>query len=124
MTRENENYQTMKTIFREITDYDLRERKGGRFVFDFYITQKSKETDIDALDLSVRAYHGLKRAGYNTIGELAEAICSGTDIRRIRNCGSKSYSEIMERLFLYNLSNVSESRREKYISDTVARNRQ
>ena len=123
MTEKSENYREMKKIFKSIADYDLHERKGGRFVFHFYFTRSIRETDISALELSVRAYNGLKRAGYHTVGDLAEAICSGTDIRKIRNCGLKSYSEIMEKLFLYNLANIPEAKREKYIIDMVQKNR-
>ncbi|WP_026528393.1 DNA-directed RNA polymerase subunit alpha C-terminal domain-containing protein [Butyrivibrio sp. VCD2006] len=64
----------------------------------------------EALDLGVRAYNSLKRAGYSTIGELAEAIAEGTEIAKIRNCGAKSCREIMEKLFLYQYTKLQEKR--------------
>ncbi len=80
------------------------------------------ETPIEALDLGVRAYNSLKRAGYSTIGELAEAIASGTDISRIRNCGSKSRREIMEKLCLYQYSVLPQEKKNKYIMEVMELN--
>lgn len=49
---------------------------------------------ITELDLSVRAYNCLKRAGIDTFGDL----CSLTDakVQRLRNLGMKSYREICD----------------------------
>lgn len=123
MTKQNEKYGMMKEIFNSIEGVDLHEKKSGRFYYTMHLTPKMEEADIEALDLGVRAYNGLKRAGYNTVGQLVAAITSGEDIRRIRNCGVKSYSEIMERLFLYNLVNIQEGKREQFILDTIEKNR-
>ena len=123
MTKQNEKYGMMKEIFNSIEGVDLHEKKRGRFYYTLHLTPKMEEADIEALDLGVRAYNGLKRAGYNTVGQLVAGITSGEDIRRIRNCGVKSYSEIMERLFLYNLVNIQEGKREQFILDTIEKNR-
>lgn len=123
MTKQNEKYGMMKEIFNSIEGVDLHEKKSGRFYYTMHLTPKMEEADIEALDLGVRAYNGLKRAGYNTVGQLVAGITSGEDIRRIRNCGVKSYSEIMERLFLYNLVNIQEGKREQFILDTIEKNR-
>ncbi len=123
MTNQSEKYGMMKEIFNSIDGVDLHEKKSGRFYYTMHLTPKMEEADIEVLDFGVRAYHGLKRAGYNTVGELVAAIIGGEDIRKIRNCGAKSYSEIMERLFLYNLANIPETRREAFILETVEKNR-
>lgn len=122
MTKQNENYGVMNEIFNSIEGVDLHEKKSGRFYYTMHLTAKLEEADIEVLDLGVRAYHGLKRAGFNTVGELVKAISGGEDIRRIRNCGAKSYSEIMERLFLYNLFNIPEGKREQFILETIEKN--
>ncbi|MCR4598430.1 MAG: hypothetical protein K5678_05290 [Acetatifactor sp.] len=57
------------------------------------------DTSLEALDLGVRAYNSLKRAGYNTIGDVVDAISSGSDLKSIRNCGKTCVREIMEHLF-------------------------
>ena len=74
------------------------------------------------MDLGVRSYNSLKRAGYSNIGELAEAIASGTDISKIRNCGAKSRREIMEKLCLYQYSVLPQEKRAKYILEVVQMN--
>ena len=51
---------------------------------------------IDELDLTVRSYHCLKRAGINTVGELTEK--SEEDMIKVRNLGRKSLKEIKEKL--------------------------
>ena len=51
---------------------------------------------IDELDLSVRSYNCLKRAGLNTVAELAAK--SEEDMIKVRNLGRKSLKEIKEKL--------------------------
>lgn len=61
-------------------------------------TQKEKklEMTIEELDLSVRSYNCLKRAGINTVQELTEK--SEADMMRVRNLGRKSLVEVKEKL--------------------------
>ena len=60
-------------------------------------TQNRKlEMTIDELDLSVRSYNCLKRAGLNTVAELAAK--SEEDMMKVRNLGRKSLKEIKEKL--------------------------
>ena len=54
------------------------------------------EMTIDELDLSVRSYNCLKRAGLNTVAELAAK--SEEDMMKVRNLGRKSLKEIKEKL--------------------------
>jgi DNA-directed RNA polymerase alpha subunit len=114
--------QTLSQIIEQITGDRVHEKKGGKFFFKIHLNSKMSETPIEALDLGVRAYNSLKRAGYATIGNLAEAIASGTEISKIRNCGSKSCREIMEKLFLYQYSCIPKEKRSKYILEVVEMN--
>lgn len=123
MTKNVGTYETMKSIFNSVEGVDLHEKKGGRFYYTMHLSPKMEKEDIDALELSVRATNGLRRANIHTVGELAIRISQGEDIRRIRNCGSKSYSEIMEKLFMFNLVNMPEKRRKQYILDTIEKNK-
>ena len=54
------------------------------------------EMTIDELDLSVRSYNCLKRAGLNTVAELTAK--SEEDMIKVRNLGRKSLKEIKEKL--------------------------
>ncbi|MBQ6550211.1 MAG: DNA-directed RNA polymerase subunit alpha [Lachnospiraceae bacterium] len=59
-------------------------------------SQKKMEMNIDELELSVRSYNCLKRAGINTVEEL----CSKTpeDMMKVRNLGRKSLDEVLAKL--------------------------
>lgn len=49
---------------------------------------------LDDINLSVRSYNCLKRAGINTVGELV--ALSEEELMRVRHLGKKSYKEAME----------------------------
>ncbi len=54
------------------------------------------DRSIEDLELSVRSFNCLKRAGINTIGELVAR--SAEDMMRMRNLGRKSLEEVEEKL--------------------------
>jgi DNA-directed RNA polymerase subunit alpha len=57
------------------------------------------ETAIEELDLSVRAYNCLKRAGLSKVGEILERMAQGDEeMLVIRNFGQKSLDEVKEAL--------------------------
>ncbi len=58
--------------------------------------EKVLEMTIEELDLSVRSYNCLKRAGINTVQELTER--SMDDMMKVRNLGKKSLEEVQEKL--------------------------
>ena len=57
---------------------------------------KTLEMSIEELELSVRSFNCLKRAGINTVQEL----CSKTpdEMMKVRNLGKKSLDEVLEKL--------------------------
>jgi len=65
-------------------------------------------TPISVLDLSVRAYHALKRVGADTVEELEWLSLpeNYSALEHIRNIGEKSLAEINERLSSYRRVNV------------------
>lgn len=63
------------------------------------IPSRVYDTAIEELELSVRAYNCLKRAGITKVGEVLERLQKGKDeILAIRNFGQKSLDELLERL--------------------------
>ena len=54
------------------------------------------EMNIDELELSVRSYNCLKRAGINTVEELINR--SSDDMMKVRNLGRKSLEEVLNKL--------------------------
>ena len=51
---------------------------------------------IEELDLSVRSYNCLKRAGINTVEDLIQK--TEDDMMKVRNLGKKSLEEVREKL--------------------------
>lgn len=58
--------------------------------------EKVLEMTIEELDLSVRSYNCLKRAGINTVEELTKR--SEDDMMKVRNLGKKSLDEVRQKL--------------------------
>ncbi len=58
--------------------------------------EKVLEMSIDELELSVRSYNCLKRAGINTVQELTNK--TSDDMMKVRNLGRKSLEEVLAKL--------------------------
>lgn len=58
--------------------------------------EKVLEMTIEELDLSVRSFNCLKRAGINTVGDLINK--SEDDMMKVRNLGKKSLEEVIYKL--------------------------
>ncbi len=58
--------------------------------------EKILETTIEDLDLSVRSFNCLKRAGINTVEDLIQK--SEEDMMKVRNLGRKSLEEVIHKL--------------------------
>ena len=58
--------------------------------------EKVLEMSIDELELSVRSYNCLKRAGINTVAELTNK--TSDDMMKVRNLGRKSLEEVLAKL--------------------------
>lgn len=71
-------------------------------------SQKVKvlETTIEELDLSVRSYNCLKRAGINTVQDLTAK--TENDMMKVRNLGRKSLEEVIAKLDAMELSLANE----------------
>ena len=73
-------------------------RKGYDSAVDSYKSSDNNSAEtmpIEMLDLSVRAYNALKRSGLNTVGEV---VRKGSQVKKLRNCGQRTYQEIVEAL--------------------------
>ena len=81
-------------IFVGLTD----EAQNAEIMIEKEEDQKEKvlEMSIEELDLSVRSYNCLKRAGINSVQELADK--SEADMMKVRNLGRKSLEEVKYKL--------------------------
>ena len=68
-------------------------------MIDGRLTSEIFDTPIENLDLSVRVFNSLKRAGIITVGEVLELLEKGEDaIMSIRNFGEKSMDELVRNM--------------------------
>ncbi|GAA0470331.1 DNA-directed RNA polymerase subunit alpha [Alkalibacillus silvisoli] len=86
-------------VFVGLTD----EAQNAEIMVEKEEDQKEKvlEMTIEELDLSVRSYNCLKRAGINTVQELTQK--SEEDMMKVRNLGRKSLDEVKHKLDALNL---------------------
>ena len=71
--------------FREFDD--IYRKYGKRFRFPVYLGEEFMETPLDNLELSVRSYNCLWRAGIRNVGNIVNRIDNRTDLLHIRNLG-------------------------------------
>ena len=68
-------------------------------VYESRIPERIAQTNIEELDLSVRAFNCLKRAGITKVGEILERLeRDEEELLAIRNFGQKSLEELKENL--------------------------
>ena len=60
------------------------------------------EKPIEEMELSVRSYNCLKRAGIETIGDLAKK--TRADMLKVRNMGAKSLEEVIQKMESYGIN--------------------
>ena len=87
------------TLFQELSDEE-------RHVPQVQAEEESKsavlDQNIEDLDLSVRAYNCLKRAGINSVAELVQK--NQDEMMKVRNLGRKSLEEVEQKLQALGLS--------------------
>ena len=66
------------------------------------LTTKICDMEIESLELSVRSYNCLKRAGINTVEDLISR--TEGDMIKVRNLGRKSLDEVIGKLHALKLS--------------------
>ncbi len=87
-------------LFVELSD----EAKSAEIMVEREETKKEKvlEMTIEELDLSVRSFNCLKRAGIDTVEDLT--LSSEEDMMKVRNLGKKSLDEVIQKLHSLGLS--------------------
>ena len=82
------------SLFVDLSD----DAKNAEIIVEKEENKKEKvlEMTIEELDLSVRSYNCLKRAGINTVEDLTNK--SEEDMMKVRNLGRKSLEEVINKL--------------------------
>jgi RNA polymerase sigma factor (sigma-70 family) len=91
-----ENVEALKVELRKKID-ELKYKIVNHESIEIEKDDLVEYSKIEHLDLSVRSYNCLKRAGINTVGELTQK--TEEDMMRVRNLGRKSLKEIKDKLF-------------------------
>ena len=97
-----------------LDDYDIEELVENYYIEEHEDETKGVDTLIEDLELNIRAYNCIKRAGIKTVEELLERIQTEGDFLKIRNLGHKSMKEIIDVIhklgykFTYETEEVSE----------------
>ena len=93
--------------------------KGCKIELGF--TQKLCDTEVKDLDLSVRSYNALMRAGCHTVGQAITAI-NENKLMCVRNLGIKSVAEIRRFILEYGYMQASERRKKEFLHNLVKLN--
>lgn len=86
----NEHLNLFVTLTEHVNDVEIMVEKEDDE------KEKVLEMNIEELDLSVRSYNCLKRAGINTVQELTQK--TEEDMMKVRNLGKKSLEEVKNKL--------------------------
>jgi DNA-directed RNA polymerase alpha subunit len=114
MRKKETDMEQRRRNFREFDD--IYRKYGKRFRFPVYLGEEFMETPLDNLELSVRSYNCLWRAGIRNVGNIVNRIDNRTDLLQIRNLGIKSADEIMTALMEYQFSLLSDEGKKKYLA--------
>ena len=79
------------------------------------------DAGIEQLELSVRSYNALRRAGIETVSQLVVGFNEGR-IKSVRNLGAKSFREIQTRILVYGFELLTEKEKRHVILDLVEKN--
>jgi len=96
----NEHLALFGDLSGEAFDTDIMVNKGED------AKEKVLEMTIEELDLSVRSFNCLKRAGINTVEDLTNK--TEDDMMKVRNLGKKSLDEVINKLHSFGLDLRSE----------------
>lgn len=107
-------YEALSLAAKVMTEHlslfiDLSETaKNTQIMIEKEESKKGKvlEMPIEELELSVRSYNCLKRAGISTVEDLANK--SGSDMMKVRNLGKKSLDEVTNKLHALGLDFAQE----------------
>ena len=97
-------------------------QRGDHFRYPVYMNAAFMNTPLEDMELSVRAYHCLQRAGYKTIGDVVSRIEGRADLLKIRNMGKLSANEVIMGICCFQYSMLNEERKEKFVKRVLELN--
>ena len=115
----------VEELFEAVDDHGLMNTLVAIFgkgaIIEMGFTQRLCETEVKDMDISVRSYNSLMRAGCKTIGQLIEKINNG-ELMKIRNLGIKSAGELRSFVVELGYSQMSDKRKKEFLLNFVRLN--
>jgi DNA-directed RNA polymerase alpha subunit len=93
--------------------------KSAKVIVPF--SKKACDTEIDAIDFSVRALNALKRAGLFTIGDVIDSIAR-EELSKIRNLGKKTVNEIQTQILMFGYNKLNEREKVDFFFEILENN--
>ena len=112
-----EEYKVVEEIYQAIEIHGLMETikklfgVGTKIQLPF--SESACKTEIEKLNLSVRSYNCLKRAGLDTVDKVVDAM-QENKLWNIRNLGKGSRAEIHVRIYEFGYNSLSERGRRNF----------
>lgn len=101
----------------------IQEAKGSNsFTACIYLTDSMLNTPLEEIELSVRAYNCLRRAGHSTIGDVWNYGANRDNLKRIRNCGKTTINDIYVRFMVHQYRVLSDAGKRDYLKLLIERN--
>ena len=89
--------RSLEEVLDKLSEYGIvLEGSPARVVREEISSHPLDDINIDDLDLTVRSYNCLKRAGINTVGDLRRK--TSDDMLKVRNLGRRSLEEIISKM--------------------------
>ena len=121
-----EEYKIVEELYQAIETHGLMKTIGKVFGAGARIrlpfTERGCNTLIENLNLSVRSYNGLKRAGISTVGEVVDRV-QNDSLLNIRNLGKNSKAEINVRIYEFGYNYLSERARKEFAKNLFELNK-
>ena len=94
---------------------------GKNILVNLGFSKRVCDHAIEELDLSVRGYNALRRAGVITLGDLIELLNADL-LKSVRNLGAKSISEIKTKITVFGFERLSEREKGEFFGYLVDNN--
>ena len=121
-----EEYKIVEEIYQAIETHGLMKTIGKLFGAGARIrlpfSERACNTKIDDLNLSVRSYNGLMRAGLTTVDKIIDYM-QEDKLLNIRNLGKNSKAEINVRIYEFGYNCLSERARKEFAKNLFELNK-
>lgn len=121
-----EEYKVIEEIYQAIETHGLmptiKRLFGAGTRIELPFSETSCNTEIEKLDLSVRSYNCLKRAGLHTVSKIIDAMHEDS-LWKIRSLGKNSRAEIHVRIYEFGYYSLTERGKKNFVKSLLDLNK-